>query len=275
MIGAKDVAFPRLNLAQLLHLPRRRASGSLVAHAGWAASTPAGRSTRPTARTRRPPSSRRCSASSSSGGRRSSPASTSSSRSHTMRARGLGWMRMPLFVWAMYGTSIIQVLATPVLGDLARARRPRPLARLGALRSGARRRPGALPAPLLVLLAPRRLHHDPAGDGRRSARSSRRSVTRTRPRTRRSPTRRSASRSSASSRGATTCSSPACRVFDAGAFGILSMLVAIFSRHQGLHLGAARCERGAIVVQDAAPLRLRVPLPLRLRRHDRRRRRDA
>jgi cytochrome c oxidase subunit 1 len=25
-------------------------------------------------------------------------------------------MRMPLFVWAMYGTSIIQVLATPVLG---------------------------------------------------------------------------------------------------------------------------------------------------------------
>jgi cytochrome c oxidase subunit 1 len=35
---------------------------------------------------------------------------------HTMRTRGLGWMRMPLFVWAMYGTSIIQVLATPVLG---------------------------------------------------------------------------------------------------------------------------------------------------------------
>jgi cytochrome c oxidase subunit I len=35
---------------------------------------------------------------------------------HTMRAEGLTWMRMPLFVWAMYGTSIIQVLATPVLG---------------------------------------------------------------------------------------------------------------------------------------------------------------
>jgi cytochrome c oxidase subunit 1 len=35
---------------------------------------------------------------------------------HTMRARELGWMRLPLFVWAMYGTSIIQVLATPVLG---------------------------------------------------------------------------------------------------------------------------------------------------------------
>ena len=35
---------------------------------------------------------------------------------HTMRARGLGWMRLPLFTWAIYGTSIIQVLATPVLG---------------------------------------------------------------------------------------------------------------------------------------------------------------
>ena len=35
---------------------------------------------------------------------------------HTMRAKGLGWMRMPLFVWSIYGTSIIQVIATPVLG---------------------------------------------------------------------------------------------------------------------------------------------------------------
>jgi cytochrome c oxidase subunit 1 len=34
---------------------------------------------------------------------------------HTMRAKGVTWLRLPLFVWAMYGTSIIQVLATPVL----------------------------------------------------------------------------------------------------------------------------------------------------------------
>jgi cytochrome c oxidase subunit 1 len=34
---------------------------------------------------------------------------------HTMRAKGVGWFRMPLFVWAMYGVSIIQTLATPVL----------------------------------------------------------------------------------------------------------------------------------------------------------------
>jgi cytochrome c oxidase subunit 1 len=34
---------------------------------------------------------------------------------HTMRARGVGWFRMPLFVWTMYGVSVIQTLATPVL----------------------------------------------------------------------------------------------------------------------------------------------------------------
>ena len=34
---------------------------------------------------------------------------------HTLRAPGLSWMRLPLFVWGIYGTSIIQVLATPVL----------------------------------------------------------------------------------------------------------------------------------------------------------------
>ena len=35
---------------------------------------------------------------------------------HTLRAPGLGWMRMPLFVWSAYATSVIQILATPVLG---------------------------------------------------------------------------------------------------------------------------------------------------------------
>ena len=34
---------------------------------------------------------------------------------HTMRAPGITWTRMPLFVWGMYATALIQVLATPVL----------------------------------------------------------------------------------------------------------------------------------------------------------------
>lgn len=35
---------------------------------------------------------------------------------HKLRAPGMGWFDMPLFVWAIYATAIIQVLATPVLG---------------------------------------------------------------------------------------------------------------------------------------------------------------
>ena len=34
---------------------------------------------------------------------------------HRMRAPGMTWSRLPLFVWANYATSIIQVLGTPVL----------------------------------------------------------------------------------------------------------------------------------------------------------------
>lgn len=34
---------------------------------------------------------------------------------HTMRPPGMDWFRMPLFLWALYGTAVIQVLATPVL----------------------------------------------------------------------------------------------------------------------------------------------------------------
>jgi cytochrome c oxidase subunit 1 len=35
---------------------------------------------------------------------------------HTLRAPGMTMGRIPLFVWALYSTSILQVLATPVLG---------------------------------------------------------------------------------------------------------------------------------------------------------------
>ncbi|HEX8787128.1 MAG TPA: cbb3-type cytochrome c oxidase subunit I, partial [Telluria sp.] len=34
---------------------------------------------------------------------------------HTMRAPGMNWFRLPLFVWANYATAVILVLATPVL----------------------------------------------------------------------------------------------------------------------------------------------------------------
>lgn len=37
---------------------------------------------------------------------------------HKMRAPGLTWFRLPLFIWAIYATSLIIVLATPVLSTV-------------------------------------------------------------------------------------------------------------------------------------------------------------
>src|SRR5260370_7774103 len=34
---------------------------------------------------------------------------------HMLRAPGMTWFRLPLFVWAMYTVSLVMVLATPVL----------------------------------------------------------------------------------------------------------------------------------------------------------------
>ena len=34
---------------------------------------------------------------------------------HTLRAPGMGWFQMPLFCWSLYATAVIQILATPVL----------------------------------------------------------------------------------------------------------------------------------------------------------------
>ena len=115
MIGARDVAFPRLNLASwylyMVRRPvhhrcaagRRRRHRLDVLHAvlddvlqhatcSWwwrACSSP--------------------------GSPRSSPGSTSSSPCTALRTPGMSWFRLPLFVWAMYATSLVMVLATPVL----------------------------------------------------------------------------------------------------------------------------------------------------------------
>jgi len=34
---------------------------------------------------------------------------------HMLRPPGMGWFKMPLFLWALYATAVIQILATPVL----------------------------------------------------------------------------------------------------------------------------------------------------------------
>jgi cytochrome c oxidase, subunit I len=114
MLGAKDVAFPRLNLASFWIY----AIGAIFAvtamvtggvDTGWTFYTPYSTTT-------------------------SGAVSTMTFAAfilgfssiftginfiatiHKLRAPGMSWYKMPLFCWSMYATSIIQVLATPVLG---------------------------------------------------------------------------------------------------------------------------------------------------------------
>lgn len=113
MLGAKDVAFPKLNLASLYvyWLGAIFLVVSLVTNSvdtGWTFYTPLSAKTQ------------------------MSVISTTLgvfilgfssiltgvnfiATVHKMRAPGMHWKRMPLFCWGMYATSIIQVLATPVL----------------------------------------------------------------------------------------------------------------------------------------------------------------
>ena len=85
---------------------------------------------------------------------------------HKMRAPGLTWFRLPLFVWAHYATSLIQILGTPVVAVTILLVAMERVFHFGFFDPDPGRRPHPLPAPLLVLLAPRGLHHDPARHGR-------------------------------------------------------------------------------------------------------------
>jgi cytochrome c oxidase subunit 1 len=113
MLGAKDVAFPRLNLASYyiyvfgaLFLLYSIVSGSF--DTGWTFYTPYSTTT---------------SASVISATLGVFILGFSSIFTglnfivtiHKLRAPGMTWGRMPLFVWASYSTAVIQVLATPVL----------------------------------------------------------------------------------------------------------------------------------------------------------------
>ncbi|HVE38577.1 MAG TPA: cytochrome c oxidase subunit I [Planctomycetota bacterium] len=113
MIGARDVAFPRLNLASwyIFMLGGLFTLGSVITggvDTGWTFYTPL----------------------SSLSGTQVTTAATGifimgfSSiltginfivTTHKMRAPGLTWMRLPLFVWSLYATAIILVLGTPAL----------------------------------------------------------------------------------------------------------------------------------------------------------------
>jgi cytochrome c oxidase subunit 1 len=114
VIGAKDVAFPRLNLASLYTywLGAAMAVSTLVmggVDTGWTFYTPYSTTT---------------------GGGVTMIVLAAFvlgfssiftgvnfiATIHKLRAPGMGWFELPLFAWGMYSTALIQILATPVLG---------------------------------------------------------------------------------------------------------------------------------------------------------------
>ncbi len=91
----------------------------------------------------------------------------------TMRAPGMTFWRMPLLVWANFTTSLLVVIATPfIAGSQFMVLLDRTLG-TEFFTPAANGDVLDVPARLLVLLAPGRLHHDAARASESSARSSR------------------------------------------------------------------------------------------------------
>ena len=84
-----------------------------------------------------------------------------------LRAPGMTWMRMPLFVWSIEVYAALLVVALPALSAGPDDAAARPAGRHALLHPERGRQRAALPARLLVLRPPRGLHHDPARDGGR------------------------------------------------------------------------------------------------------------
>src|SRR5271154_3973921 len=114
MLGAKDVAFPRLNLASfyLWVTGAVMAVTSMIVGAvdtGWTFYTPYSTTTDGTVTLM-------IGAVFILGFSSIFTGINFVATTHKLRAPGMGWFDMPLFVWGIYSTAIIQVLATPVLG---------------------------------------------------------------------------------------------------------------------------------------------------------------
>ena len=113
MLGAKDVAFPRLNLTSfyLWVAGATLAIGSMVIGAvdtGWTFYTPYSTTTDGAVGLM-------TMAVFILGFSSIFTGLNFIATTHKLRAPGMGWFDMPLFVWGIYATGVIQILATPVL----------------------------------------------------------------------------------------------------------------------------------------------------------------
>lgn len=114
MLGAKDVAFPRLNLASFYLW----VTGALMAittmvlggvDTGWTFYTPYSTTTSG-------PVTLMVMAAFVLGFSSIFTGINFIATIHKLRAPGMGWFDIPLFLWGIYSTAILQVMATPVLG---------------------------------------------------------------------------------------------------------------------------------------------------------------
>src|SRR5580658_2697658 len=114
MLGAKDVAFPRLNLASF-YLWVTGAVMAILAmvlgavDTGWTFYTPYSTTTDG-------PVTLMIAAVCVLGFSSIFTGLNFIATTHKLRAPGMGWFDLPLFIWGIYATAIIQVMATPVLG---------------------------------------------------------------------------------------------------------------------------------------------------------------
>jgi cytochrome c oxidase subunit 1 len=113
MLGAKDVAFPRLNLASLYiyWIGSTLALISIISggvDTGWTFYTPYSTSTNTAV-------SWMAMGIFIAGFSSIFTGINFIATIHKLRAPGMGWFDMPLFAWGMYATALMQVLATPVL----------------------------------------------------------------------------------------------------------------------------------------------------------------
>jgi cytochrome c oxidase subunit 1 len=114
MLGAKDVAFPRMNLASfwIYVLGMTMATVAILTgmvDTGWTFYTPYSSTTNG-------PVSLMALAAFTLGFSSIFTGINFVATVHKLRAPGMSWFDMPLFVWGVYATALIQVLATPVVG---------------------------------------------------------------------------------------------------------------------------------------------------------------
>ena len=84
---------------------------------------------------------------------------------HKMRAPGMTWFRLPLFIWAHYATSIIFILGTPVIAITLVLVALERIFHLGIFDPALGGDPVLFQHLFLVLLASRGLYHGSAGHG--------------------------------------------------------------------------------------------------------------